>query len=319
MANKTVTVRPSGGTYTTLAAAITGEVTANANLVTMAGILTIQIEGDWSGGADSSTVNITGFTTSALYYVNITTDEDNKAGTAWDTGKYRLYSSASGYKIEVNQAYTRISNIQAGGNVNYDKEIIANRHSTTIIDSIYVNKDGAQTTGAGLWNYASGITVINSIFSFSGTGSNSSAGSSSSTDYYYNCTFQKNYIKLGSGTTSYLKNCFAQTYTTYAGTIDLTTCASSDTTGSSGLQSIAYSTDNFTSVTAGSEDLSLVSGSDLIDVGTDLSADATYPFDWDITGATRTGTWDVGAYEYVSAGGIKIPVVMHHLAIIRRN
>jgi hypothetical protein len=46
--------------------------------------------------------------------------------------------------------------------------------------------------------------------------------------------------------------------------------------------------------------------------GTDLSSDEDYPFDDDIDGETRSGSWDIGFDEYVAAGGISIPVVMHH-------
>ena len=37
------------------------------------------------------------------------------------------------------------------------------------------------------------------------------------------------------------------------------------------------------------------------DQGTDLSSDSVYPFDDDILGNTRSGTWDIGFHEYVSA------------------
>jgi len=47
-------------------------------------------------------------------------------------------------------------------------------------------------------------------------------------------------------------------------------CASNDTNGSTGLQNIAYSTDNFVNVTSGSEDLHLASGSALKAVGVPL-------------------------------------------------
>jgi hypothetical protein len=57
MANKTVTVGP-GKTYATLQAAITGEVSANANLVTMGGILNIVLY----AFKDTTAVNVTGFT-----------------------------------------------------------------------------------------------------------------------------------------------------------------------------------------------------------------------------------------------------------------
>jgi hypothetical protein len=64
------------------------------------------------------------------------------------------------------------------------------------------------------------------------------------------------------------------------GTLTLYTCASSDTTGSTGLQSIAYSTANFTNVTVGSEDFHLVDGSALIGAGTNT------PYSTDIDGTS---------------------------------
>ena len=42
-----------------------------------------------------------------------------------------------------------------------------------------------------------------------------------------------------------------------------------------------------------------MSGSGLINVGTNLSADAIFPFNWDIMNTTRSGVWDVGPFEYV--------------------
>ena len=122
MANKRVTVKPTGGTYTTLQAAITGEVTANANLVTMGGILTISIEGDWSGTTDTTAVNITGFTTDSTHYVNIITDSRNKFAGAYTTDKYKLVVS-SGYTACTNtQNYTRITGIQIKNIEIYDAE-----------------------------------------------------------------------------------------------------------------------------------------------------------------------------------------------------
>lgn len=70
-------------------------------------------------------------------------------------------------------------------------------------------------------------------------------------------------------------------------------------TGSTG--STSYNTSNFTNVTGGSEDFTLPSGSALIDVGTDLSGDSAYAFSTDIIGTTRSGTWEVGPFNYAAA------------------
>ena len=79
------------------------------------------------------------------------------------------------------------------------------------------------------------------------------------------------------------------------GTLTVTTSMHSTAqvqTGSTG--SKAYSTANFVSVTADAEDLHVVTGSALIAAGTDLSADADYPFSTDIDGDTRSAPWTVG-------------------------
>lgn len=95
---------------------------------------------------------------------------------------------------------------------------------------------------------------------------------------------------------TYATNCYAYGVTggDYNGTMTKITCASGDATGSTGLQNIPYSTANFVNVTSGSEDLHSKSGSALINAGTDLSSTLTT----DIRGATRSGTFDIGAFEY---------------------
>lgn len=107
-----------------------------------------------------------------------------------------------------------------------------------------------------------------------------------------------------------VKNCYlhratgTDVYTSDYGSATFTTCQHSTAqsiTGSTG--STAYSTANFTSVTAGSEDHHPVSGSALIDAGTDLSADGDYAFSTDGEGTTRSGTWEIGPLEYDAGGG----------------
>jgi hypothetical protein len=94
MADKTVTVKPAAGNYTTLAGAIAGELVANADLTAMAGILTISISGDWSATTDSTVVVINGFTVNSSYYLIVSTDAANRAkASGVDTGRYRLRSA----------------------------------------------------------------------------------------------------------------------------------------------------------------------------------------------------------------------------------
>lgn len=94
------------------------------------------------------------------------------------------------------------------------------------------------------------------------------------------------------------------------GTVQCTNCGCSDSsittagdvTNNGGEQESLVQADQYVSLT-GSIDLHLKSGADLIDAGTDLSADANIAFSDDIDGDPRSGTWDIGADERVVAGG----------------
>lgn len=78
-------------------------------------------------------------------------------------------------------------------------------------------------------------------------------------------------------------------------------CKSSD--GSQSTGTVAYTTANFTNVTAGSEDLKLPSGSSLIAAGTGPSSDAAVPT-VDFEGTARSGaTTDIGFDQRTAAGG----------------
>jgi len=157
-------------------------------------------------------------------------------------------------------------------------------------DNVYVNLHVSGSNGSGFEKASAGGTV-----------------------YLYNSTVVGN---GGAGVygndfrTIYAKNVYSggNTGSDYdieaSGTLTDTTCYSED--GTESTSTAAYSTSSgayFTSITAGSEDIHLAStSSTLYDAGTDLSADATFAFSDDIDGDTRS-RWDVGADEYVSAGG----------------
>ncbi len=119
--------------------------------------------------------------------------------------------------------------------------------------------------------------------------------------YFYNCTAEgnggDNFVE-GAGT-MIAKNCLADNPggSDYSGGPTLTTCGSSDATGSAGLQNQTY-----TFVNAGGDDFHYISGSDGIGDGTDLSGDGTYAFDDDIDEDTRSA-WDIGFDEFVAAVG----------------
>ena len=81
-----------------------------------------------------------------------------------------------------------------------------------------------------------------------------------------------------------------------ANLLNVSYCASDDGDGTNSVQPVDWS-EEFEDYANG--DLRLKAGSALIGAGTDLSAD----FTTDITGATRTIPWDIGAFEYSAGGG----------------
>jgi hypothetical protein len=85
-------------------------------------------------------------------------------------------------------------------------------------------------------------------------------------------------------------------------------CAADDTTpdGANSHDSIA-ATDCFVSVTGGSEDFHLKSGSSLIDEGTTTGTNG-----YDIDGSVAGDRLDIGIHEYEAPGGLDIPIAMHH-------
>lgn len=91
-----------------------------------------------------------------------------------------------------------------------------------------------------------------------------------------------------------IKNSYASGIGTWGTEV---TTGTEDTSGTTGLTNLTAS-NQFVSLTSDAENLQLKSGADLIDTGTDLGS----TYQTDIAGNIRSGTWDVGAHEYQSAG-----------------
>jgi hypothetical protein len=294
MADRIVLVGPDR-TYTTPALAIAGESDFQA------GEDNIIFEID--AGVYSSALSISGFTTSADHRL--------------------IFRCASGD----HHGFVRGAGVRIVG--------VANWSTMVVIDIAYVELDGLSisNTGAGttysvyvgkpsnnfilkscfIYGSSRGIQTISSSSNFLAI--NSAVVSCaygmylrSEPGYVYNCVVLNcttNGIIDATWQALYLKNCYAGgngvDYNKANGSAYITTCFSSDGTHNTGVISIANC--SFTNSTAGSEDVSIGSDSDLIDVGTDLSGDSTYPFDTDGYGNSRGEDWDVGVMEYVPASG----------------
>lgn len=289
------------------------------------------------GTADTTAVTINGWTTSADDYIKIWTDptESYRHNGTYQTGnKYRLDVTDGNPCCFVQENYVRFEGIQiklssatAAGRYVINCNGITSSNDIRF-DKCIINQGGSASYSARGFGFDDAdiiLRISNTIVMGPPTTSsllNNAITATVGTAWVYNSTFiggTGGRVFRFSGGTCNAKNCYAGGaspgacyYFDISG--NLTTCASADTTGSEGLQSIALNTTNFTNVTAGSEDYHLPSGSALIGVASNLYDDANLPFQDDIDGQDRGGSgasWDIGADEYVAAGGgVTLPVFM---------
>ena len=295
------TVKPSGGDYTSLEACMHAN---EQNLVTADKYFDVEIDGSWSS-ADTTAVVIHNYTTDATRYINIYTTTAARHKGVWSTSYYIL-EPASGNAISSTALYITINGLQAraSGSVT----IINNTGGASLnISNCIVRGNSSNANGYVIQNFGKIWNCI--VYDISTTSGQYGVYNGTAV---YSTTVISGWIVMRSVVT--VKNCYAgggSFGTDYWGITNMTTSASSDaTSGSVGLRSIAVSTTadathaGFTNITGGSEDFHIKVGSPLIDVGTDTSGDAApLNFTDDIDGVTRTGTWDIGADEYVAAGG----------------
>lgn len=336
MANKTVTVKPSGGDYATLAAAIAGELVANANLVTMEGILTISIEGSWSGSPDTTaaTVSTSGFTTSAAYYLKIIADSANAFAGKWDTTKYILQSSSYNDTFAIETDYCRIEGLQIEQTEDAENNIraIAVDNITETNNQIEIvrccTKSAATTTNSDIGIYIidtyAKVNIWNSVVWNVGATAGSRgilcmAGPAGGV-VIENCTISGGYYGIQNGGNGVVKainvlivNTANLTFYDYD-YADGTSYNAGDDTAAPGTN--VQDSVSVTFVNAAAGDFHLVAGdTDVIDLGT---ASVTLGFTDDVDGVARAGAgaaWDIGADEYGNEEeppeeGSSVPVMM---------
>lgn len=319
------TVAPSGGDFTSLSAAVTWFKNNYPNFVTSDIIGVIQITGSWSSPENADNVSITSLTTDATHYLHIYTDATNKASASWSNSKYRLtftndnvatlnigtsFVIIDGLQIS-NGDYADATAVKVSSTLSSDSKIILRNllikgPGTATNDhygiSIYATNANVYAYNCVIYNYATTTTkYIRPVWAYTDT---------SCTLTMYNCIAigGDRSFRLSSGSIT-LKNCYAANAGTacYDTGITLTTCASSDTTGSTGLQNISLSNAGFVNVQSGSEDFHLAStSSPLYHTGTDTSGDsAPMNFTTDLDGQNyydTGGVRSIGVDEYIETG-----------------
>lgn len=271
--------------------------------------------------ADTTVCFIDGSTTDATKYMSVTVHTDHRHAGVFSTSK--AYMNPWGCSLYLNDNYTRVSGLQFTSTRSNDCILRSDSGTNLLIEECIIHQPGEET-GIKLPGWGVSVTVRNCVIV--GAGSASPYGVyadlwDTGSLVIENCTIA-NFnvgIRLQARVTAIIKNtysggCATSDYTKDASaTWTFTTCASSDSTSRSGVTaSVAYSTSSgayFTNVTSGSEDLHIGASSSLVNAGTDLSS----TFTKDIDGVTRSGTWDIGADEYVAAGGsVVMPVFAYY-------
>lgn len=249
------------------------------------------------------------------------------AGAKWDTSLYRL-SASPGYGVGVltigKVLHIDLVHLQVESNSTLDNAatalVIGSFASDVRIYGGFYRTTG--TTGAfdsvTAINYNSTTTTSfkarNAVFAAAdGAAFNAvSYNNAASTTILYNCTMINksatnrgvfSTTNLDTGTTTRFKNLLIQgttgaTNNYVATTPDEATSILTQDTSAPGT-SLDSKTVSFQD--AANWDYHLASGDTAAkDAGTDLSADANWAFSTDGDGATRSGSWDIGADEYTA-------------------
>ena len=276
--------------------------------------LVINIIGSWTS-ADTTAVTVAGVTTTAANYLLIRAFGSARHAGVWASDKYRLYP-AGAYPLRVQVPFLRVDGLLIGKSSTSGQQACIYLESSATpsdyrVSNCVIRQSGSIQDEPGIYVVSSNavLKVWNTIIY--GLGSSTTTTNSAiyctGTVHVYGCVLiggSRGIYQSGGGSLI-CKNCYASGSTAgYHNVATMVTCASSDTSGSAGLQNIAHSTATFSSVTAGSQDYHLAPGSALFDAGTDTSADsAPLNFTTDIDGETRT-FWSVGADD----GALKLIV-----------
>mgnify|MGYP001614372196 CR=1 FL=1 len=304
------TIKASGGDYTSRAAF---EAAVPANLVTL--------DEQWSGVIDAfedtTVVTVAGTTTDATRYVEFRVASGQGHVGKWDDAKARLAITAGDDSFTINVPYTRVIGDQVKNTTNnnsYWDVIVVLALNVRIVKCIVKESSGITATirgGIKVGGISGDAYIIDCIvYDFITTSSiGISCANASGKTYIYNNTVHN--CTVGISESEYqvgvLKNNVAQNCTDgysgsfYTGITNNCSDIASDAPGAN------PRTGDVLFVDEAGDDFHLASGDTVaLDYGADLSGDANYPFSDDIDGQTRSGTWDIGADEYVAVGGGEI-------------
>jgi hypothetical protein len=319
-------IDPDNGTGTDYTSLNAWESSRQGDLVTLDTIEVAECRCT-AGSADTTAVDLDGWTTGASNYIKIWTDpDDNYRHTGlYLTGNYyriEVSSAPSAYGVfAIRENYVRIDGIQVY--MNYDSIYHAglNPGYTSGSGDIQISNCILQANN-GWAQYRKGINgggaVVSTIWNnviYGVDDSNSSGIESQTAHQIFNNTFYDcNYgVNQSGGTGALLKNnaaigCTDGFYGTFdAGSDYNCSDISGDAPGANSVDTTQTDAQLFVDV--GNDDFHIVdTSSDLYNAGADLSAQ----FTTDVDGQTRSN-WDIGADEYIAPGSTAVEVLSETL------
>jgi hypothetical protein len=298
------TVKPSGGDYTSLEACMNAN---EQNLVTADQYFDVEIDGDWTGAPDTTACTIHNYTVDATRKITIYAIGDAKHdGTAWKATAYVRTVGALSINIGAGGNYLTMKDfvIDCGAGPNQAISEATNL-TTPLYKNLIIHNSTNSSATISIGNTSSSICENLILFNVN---RGIFCGATNANAKAYNCTL------YGAATSTYgilriaAVNCYAGNFDTecfFALAAGSDYNVASDTSASDEatnyVDSKATYADYFVDMTGGAENFHLkgaTSGAGIFGLaGTDLSA----TFTDDIDGTTRSGTWDIGADEYVAA------------------
>jgi hypothetical protein len=290
-----------------------------------------------SGTDDTTATIITGWTTGASNYIEVICNNDatygyNRHTGQWDGSKYILDGSDAVAALSVEENYVRITGLQitntytaTGGLRCVSLGSWLGVGSEIKLNYIICNGNGLDSNFGRGFDLAPGASAhIHNIYVYNSLIMNCPRGIQNSVDtdldiYIYNCTVVHCNIGNGDGmhltgdAPTVVKNCTvadcSDDFDDTGASVTIDYCASDDGTGTNAQTLSATRSDDFTDWSGGDYSIanasSVQEGNGTDDPGSGLYSD-------DIIENSRTSTWDIGAFEFVSPGGLSIPVAMHH-------
>ena len=275
------------------------------NLVTSDTTFNVVISGNWSS-ADTTTVSITtGYTTDATHGINISTMGNARHHGVWSTNHYRIDKSSLTYSSAM--LISGINNIKVDGlqlkqcNTGNYYILRADTNATNLIfsNNIFSGTANVYNPYAIGFQAPYGVIFYNNIIFGTATQKGvvfryvqSISQVSNNTVYGLNSGMEI----LDGGTAPILKNNIAyKNLTDYIGTYNATSTNNLSKDATSPNTAFRNATLSFADTLNG--DFNLIS-TDTSAIGNAISLEAT--FTTDITGATRTVPWDIGAFKYIA-------------------